>query len=315
MLLCFALAWLQLAQGIHNHLHHLLLTVPLLAAAFACPHSDAVVQAITFCVGCSTPPNNRIPWRQSHLQTQQHGQPSDLQYGRASPLRDERLQEPLSHRSQAGESIHVLLLHSSCRFGACTLGVCTLCCCALLWLGCNLHKPYTIICITFCSQSLLLAVAFACPHSDAVVQANIFCVGCRTPPNNRTPWQQSHLQTQANVYKPHAQPWYETLHGRLQHWTVTCSNYFLRPIAMVCAFAFLAQFTVSSEGQWNCCLHCTSNRKPNAACAVFISQSYQRSLLSCLAFQQQSLFVLDCRVDDHFMACHYTTYIAKPCTL
>ena len=74
VLLCFALAWLQLAQVIHSHLHHLLLAFPLLAfpllaAAFACPHFDAVVQAVTFCADCVTPANG-TPWWQSHLQTQ-----------------------------------------------------------------------------------------------------------------------------------------------------------------------------------------------------------------------------------------------------
>ena len=125
---------------------------------------------------------------------------------------------------------------------------------------------------------------------DAFVAAATFCVDCSTPPNSSTPvlsiWQ-SHLETQADVYKPHAQARDATLLSRMLHWTVTCSNYFRHPA--VCTFcgifklgssantdssgvrkvplfgttppyaignAFLAQFTMSSDGQWNCCKSC-----------------------------------------------------------
>ena len=136
------------------------------------------------------------------------------------------------------------------------------------------------------------------------------------------------METQADVYKPHAQAWDGTLLTRLLHWTITCSNYFRRPL--VCAFcgifklgstaaedssnftkvpavgdtppyamanAFLAQFTVTADGRWNCCKSCKSIAKPNTPYAVFMSPSYQRSLLNCSAFQQQFLSVLDCRAD------------------
>ena len=63
------------------------------------------------------------------------------------------------------------------------------------------------------------------------------------------------------------------------------------------ANTFLAQFTVTSDGQWNCCKSCKSVAKPNTAYAVFMSPSYQRSLLNCSPFQQQFLSVLDCRID------------------
>ena len=42
------------------------------------------------------------------------------------------------------------------------------------------------------------------------------------------------METQADVYKPHAQAWDRTLLTRLLHWKVTCSNYFHHPT--VCAF-------------------------------------------------------------------------------
>ena len=64
------------------------------------------------------------------------------------------------------------------------------------------------------------------------------------------------------------------------------------PYAM--ANTFLAQFTVTTDGQWNCCDSCKSTAKPYA---VFMSPSYQRSLLNCSAFQQQFLSVPDCRAD------------------
>ncbi len=67
------------------------------------------------------------------------------------------------------------------------------------------------------------------------------------------------------------------------------------------ANAFLAQFTVTFDGQWNCCHSCSLGKKPNTAYAVFMSPSYQRSLLNCSAFQQQLLSVLDCRVDFPFV--------------
>ena len=161
------------------------------------------------------------------------------------------------------------------------------------------------------------------------------CVSCRTLAPNSTPvpsiWQshiQAGMETQADVYKPHARTWDGTLLTRLQHWTTTCSHYFSRPL--VCAFCgifklgstpmapsscftkvppvgdeppyavantFLAQFTVTSDGQWNCCKSCKSVAKPNTAYAVFMSPSYQRSLLNCSPFQQQFLSVLDCRID------------------
>ena len=60
------------------------------------------------------------------------------------------------------------------------------------------------------------------------------------------------------------------------------------------ANTFLAQFTVTTDGQWNCCDSCKSTAKPYA---VFMSPSYQRSLLNCSAFQQQFLSVLDCPAD------------------
>lgn len=132
----------------------------------------------------------------------------------------------------------------------------------------------------------------------------------------------------ADVYKPFAKTWDSTLEGRLEHWSETCSLYFRNPC--VCAFcgifklgsraddtadcftqvaplgaappyayanAFLARFTVTPAGDWNCCSSCRSVRKPNAAYAVFMSPSYQRALLDCTPLQQQFLSVLDCRVD------------------
>ena len=64
------------------------------------------------------------------------------------------------------------------------------------------------------------------------------------------------------------------------------------PYAM--ANTFLAQFTVTTDGQWDCCDSCKPTAKPYA---VFMSPSYQRSLLNYSAFQQQFLSVLDCRAD------------------
>lgn len=179
----------------------------------------------------------------------------------------------------------------------------------------------------FCFQTWLLRVQDL--TSGLLAQHLTACSGyCSTPAHNSTPalsiWR-SHLQTQAGVYKPHAQAWDGTLLTRLLHWTITCSTYFQRPL--VCAFcgvfklgaaadqttssrsppsgntppyavanAFLAQFTVTT-GSWNHCDSCKSTARPHTPYAVFMSPSYQRSLLNCSAFQQQFLSVLDCRGD------------------
>ena len=169
-------------------------------------------------------------------------------------------------------------------------------------------------------------------HCDGLFRQSRCVLYCSTS-HSDTPaissWQghvEAIMETQADVYKPHAQAWDGALRTRLQHWTDICSNYFLRPT--FCAFCgifklgspneltefkkvppvgvappyavantFLARFTVSSDGQWNCCNSCSSNRKPNTPYAVYMSPSYQRSLLRCTAFQQQFLSVLDCRLD------------------
>ena len=137
---------------------------------------------------------------------------------------------------------------------------------------------------------------------------------------------QSHLQAQPDVYKPHAQCWNASLAARQLHWKNQCGAYFQRP--RVCAFcgafrlgsllavshftyiqptaqtppyalsnAFLAQYTVSPTGQWNCCRACNGPSKRNAQHAVFMSPAYQKALLSCTPLQQQFLSVLDCRLD------------------
>ena len=88
----------------------------------------------------------------------------------------------------------------------------------------------------FCFQTWLLRVQDL--TSGLLAQHLTACSGyCSTPAHISTPalsiWR-SHLQTQAGVYKPHAQAWDGTLLTRLLHWTITCSTYFQRPL--VCAF-------------------------------------------------------------------------------
>ena len=81
---------------------------------------------------------------------------------------------------------------------------------------------------------------------------------------------ESHVQTQADVFKPYAQIWDGTLLTRLLHWTINCSNYFRQP----CVGAFCGIFKLGAATRDVACTKVppSGTTPPYALANAFLAQ-------------------------------------------